>query len=117
MANLKTDSGVVAVEANKTANWYAWNNLMPPPPPSFHIIGEVEVPNPGVDVFLFEHVPQGTNPKILRLDLVLVQRPGVWPQLVVRKQVRFDKYNAIYDQVVIFSDGAPIAEVPVNNIF
>jgi len=52
MKTVRTTSGVVAIQANNTANWYAWNNLQPPGPPSFHLIGDVEVPNPGVDVHL-----------------------------------------------------------------
>ena len=116
MATVTTEAGVVAIDASKTSNWYAWNNLMPPPPPSFHVIGEVEVPNPGVDAFLFEHVPQGINPQIILLDLVLIQRPGIWPQHVVRKQVRFDKWRATYKEVQILLNGTVIADIPVHDI-
>ena len=117
MATIKADSAVLESDGKNTSGWYAWNNLMPPPPPSFHIIGDVEVPNPGVDVSLTERVPQGINPRIILLDLHLIQKPGIWPQIVVRKQVRFDKMRAIYSEADVFSGGTLIAQVPVQDIF
>ena len=74
-----------------TSDWYAWNNAMPPGPTTFHVVGEVEVPNPGVEVFLVPKVPQGISKDILLLDLVLVQRPGIWPQLVMWKRADYEK--------------------------
>ena len=52
--------------------WYARINMMPPPPDDFHVIGEVEVANPGVKAELTKRIPQGINQKILLLDLHLV---------------------------------------------
>lgn len=60
-----------------------WNDTMPPKPDTFHMVGEVQVPNPGVEVLLAPRTPQGINPQTLLLTLLLVQRAGVWPQLVV----------------------------------
>jgi hypothetical protein len=80
------DGGTIAIAQPTTRNWFAWNDLMPPGPPSFHIIGDVQVPNPGVDLLLTERVPQGINPAIILLDLHFIQLPGLWPQMVVTKQ-------------------------------
>lgn len=100
------------------SNWYAWIDLMPPPPNHFHVVGDVMVANPGVDVFLTPKVPQGINPTILLLDLILIQRPGFWPQVLTIKQARFDKVmkDNLYKSVVVFSGDEAIAEMPVDEI-
>lgn len=108
--------GVLPVPGPNTRDWYAWNNLMPPRPDDFHIIGEVETSNLGVDVQLVPKNPQGINRRILLIDLVLVQKPGFWPQIVTWKQARYDKVNATYDGVQIFFDNQQIASIPVDNI-
>jgi plastocyanin len=108
--------GVLSPTPRRTTNWFAWNNLMPPGPPSFHIVGEVQVPNPGVDVLLTERVPQGINPQIILLDLHLVQRPGIWPQHVVNKQAHFEKLRAKYSEATVFMGTSVIADVPVVDI-
>lgn len=108
--------GVLSAGNVATRDWYAWNNVMPPGPHRFHVVGEVEVPNPGVDVLLVPKNPQGINPKILLLDLILIQRPGIWPQLVVWKPARYDKVNVTYDSVQIFCDGNVIANVPAETV-
>ncbi len=87
---------------------------MPPPPDEFHVVGDVEVSNPGVEVLLTPRIPQGINPRILLLDLVLVQRPGIWPQIVVTRRARYDKINGDYDRVNIFLNDAVIADIPVD---
>lgn len=100
----------------QTRDWYAWINLMPPPPDEFHVVGEVYVPNPGVDPFLTPKNPQGINPEILLLDLYLIQRPGIWPRVFVWKQARYDKIvrETRYKQVQIFCDDQLIADIPVH---
>jgi hypothetical protein len=101
----------------KTRDWYAWLNLMPPPPDDFHVVGEVYVPNPGVDPFLTPKNPQGINPQILLLDLYLIQRPGIWPQVFVWKQARYDKIGgARYTQVQVFCGDELIADIPVQEV-
>lgn len=100
----------------QTRDWYAWNNLMPPRPDAFHLVGEVQVPNPGVDVLLVPRNPQGINPQILLIDLVLVQQPGIWPQMVIWKPARYDKVKVTYTNVEIFFDNQSIASIPVDNV-
>lgn len=105
---------VLAVPA--TRDWYAWNDTMPPKPDTFHVVGEVQVPNPGVEVLLVPRNPQGINPKILLLNLVLVQRAGLWPQLVVWKRAHYEKVNAAYTSVQIFSGDEVITTIPVEQV-
>lgn len=113
-----TGGCVVSGSGIATRDWYAWNNLMPPKPDDFHVVGEVQVPNPGVVPMLVPREPQGINPAIFLMDLVLRQRAGVWPQVLTWVPARYDKIimNAIYTQVDIFSDGSNIASVPVHDV-
>lgn len=103
-----------------TRNWYAWINLMPPKPDDFHVTGEVFVGNPGIQAELTPREPQGINPAILLLDLHLVQRPGMWPQVMTWVQARYDLIlsptSQRYTEVEIFSNGASIARVPVDTV-
>lgn len=39
---------VVSCKGSRTRDWYAWNNLMLPKPDDFHVVGEVQVGNPGI---------------------------------------------------------------------
>lgn len=100
-----------------TRNWYAWLNLMPPRPDDFHVVGEVEVGNPGVLAELHERVPQGPVPTTLQLDLHLMQRPGPWPQTVTWTQCRYDRVvlpgMGAWKLVEIFHDGEAIAWIDV----
>lgn len=107
---------VVPCDGVKTSSWYAWNNLMPPKPDDFHVIGQVEVPNPGVEALLSERVPQGINPKILLLDLVLLQKPGVWPRIITTKEARFDKTNVTYSNVEVFCGNHTLANTEVQDV-
>jgi hypothetical protein len=105
------------VELSESKNWYSWINLQPYPN-RFHVIGEVLVPNPGVNTLLLQKVPQGINPNIFLLDLILVQQQGVWPQVTTWVEARYDKFltGSSYNLVQIFFDDTPIAEIPVERI-
>ena len=85
-----SQAGYVA-HAKTSAAWHAWINQMPPGPKSIHVVGDILVSNPGVEAILTMRQPQGINPDILMLDLSLVQKPGVWPQVVTNAQARFDR--------------------------
>lgn len=101
-----------------TRNWYAWINLMPPKPDDFHVVGEVLVGNPGIQAELSMKHPQGINTKILLLDLHLVQRPGIWPQVMTWVQCRYGSIVCpgmdTYEQVQVFHDGEEIASMEVD---
>ncbi len=118
MKEEKTEGSSIPCSDIDSQDWYAWINFMPPPPEEFHVVGEVYVPNPGVDPLLTPRRPQGINPSILLMDLYLYQKPGVWPQVLVWKQVRYDKVvrGKRYTQVQVFCGDQVIAELPVEEI-
>jgi len=104
----------------ETRNWYAWINLMPPKPDDFHVVGDILVGNPGIEAQLSVREPQDTNPNILLLDLHLVQKPGMWNQVMTLVQARFDKVltpnSPMYERVEIFLNNELIEEVPVEEV-
>lgn len=104
----------------KNKNWYAWNNLMPPKPDVFHLIGAVLVANPGVEAVLSYREPQGVNPAILILDLHLVQKPGIWPQVMTWADVRYDKVycpdEPLYSQVEVYEAGKLLVRLDVDTV-
>lgn len=89
---------------------------MPPPPDALHVRGEVAVANPGVDVYLYKKHPQGINAAILLLDLVLVQRPGIWPDVITTKPATYEEVgrNLNYGTIEIHSQGEPPVSIPVE---
>ena len=100
----------------QTENWYAWFDIMPPHPARLHVIGDVQVWNPGVLAVLKRHEPQGINPRILMLDLTLVQIPGYWPQIVTTAHARYDEQadSGAYTSVSVLCEGDMIADIPVE---
>lgn len=119
MTNTKTFKvGAAPCKDTKTRNWYAWNNLQPPKPFSFHMHGEVEVANPGVEPVLVRHNPQGINPGVLLLDLILLQKAGLWPDVLVWKDAPYDEVLSEkgYSGVDILCDGKVLVSVKVEDI-
>lgn len=100
-------------------DWYAWINTMNNPH-DFHVVGEVQVANPGVKAELVERYPQGFNPQILILDLHFIQQPGMWIQPVVTVQTRFEKTLTAktpkYTQVQVMHNDKQIALIDVETI-
>ncbi len=98
-----------------TKDWHAWLNTMPPRPDDFHVVGDVQIPNPGVEANLTMRQPQGINPQILLLDLHLIQKPGLWPQIVSITQARYDRVIVSsthpYTAVQIFYESQQIAYI------
>lgn len=115
----KAETGcVVSCAGTETRCWYAWDNIEPPPPNSFHVTGEVYVSNPGVEVLLVPMSPQGINPSILLMELVLIQRPGVWPSVMMWKTARYDltygSGKSGYEEVNVFCGDEIIADLKVE---
>ena len=106
------------IKVSDTGDWYAWIDKMPPPPNSFHVVGQVLVPNPGVKSILTPKVPQGINPTILLLDLILIQQSGYWPEVVTWVEARYDKIvkGSPYTSVQIFVGSDAIVEIPVDEV-
>ena len=102
----------------RTRHWYAWLDLTPPTPDHLRVTGEVFVANPGVEARLVPHEPQGINPRILMLDLLLCQKPGIWPQHFVWTRAKFKRTgrNLRYDQVDILCGDQIIASIPVEDV-
>ena len=115
---IATQATVIKGENFDKGAWHAWINNFPGGPPSFHVRGEVWVGNPGVEALLFTKYPQGINKDILLLELVLVQKPGVWTQVPVLTEAKYDRAGRkfTYTEVKILSDGNEIASVPVETI-
>jgi hypothetical protein len=101
-----------------TRDWYAWVDLMPPGPKSFHVVGSVLAPTPGYKASMKPAVPQGINPKQLILELELVPLPGNWPQVLTWIEARYDQesFDGDYDEVAIRCGGEILAVVPVEEV-
>lgn len=96
----------------ETADWHAWYDLMPPKPDHLYATGQVIVANPGVEPLLRPHEPPGINPAILMLDLYLCQMPGVWPQVMTQKPVRYEtEISESYMQVHVLGDNTDFAVI------
>jgi hypothetical protein len=112
-----SEAKLVTETAKPTKDWYAWNDLEPPPPFSFHITGSIQVPNPGVLAFLHKRIPQGINSSIILLQLELIQLPGFWPAVMTDRDVRYDEVfssqNQKYATAEIFVGNTVIHKVPV----
>jgi hypothetical protein len=103
-------------EPSNPDSWKATMNKMPPGPNVLHVRGQVTVPNPGVEAFLSRKEPQGIVATILLLDLVLVQKPGEWPQVIVTKLATYQEEGSDlpYKTVEIHAEGQPAVSVPVE---
>lgn len=93
-------------------NWGAWINRMPPGPASLHVVGNLMLSNPGQVPVLKPATPQGTNERVLILDLTMDQKPGMWPQVILPGQARYDAPNYTtkppHSQVTIRTGGQEI---------
>lgn len=116
MQEIIETQAVMICSVEETRDWYAWNNLMPPKPDDFHIVGEVKVNNTLIVPMLFPKEPQGINPEILMLQLVLIQQPGFGLPFITWVQARYDKVKSTYKQVWIFCGDEKIADIPVEDI-
>lgn len=99
-----------------TKEWEAWINLMPGGPSSLIVTGRVETNAGNMVPQLTEAKPQGINPKILILDLAIVQQGDVGTSDVAFRDARFTKPagKGEYTQVEIRFDNAPVALVDVK---
>jgi hypothetical protein len=87
-------------------DWYAWHNRQPPGPQTLYVTGVCTVPDTGWTVELRRHEPQGINPKVLLLDLV-VRKSETYETTAV--SVRYEEAtDFIYDAVTILPDGPSI---------
>ncbi len=71
-------------------NRRAWQNRMPRLP-DIYVTGEVMVGNPGIEAKFIARAPQRINSRVLHMNLHMMQRSGMWPQVMARVLGRFDK--------------------------
>jgi hypothetical protein len=90
----------IPCEGVVTSDWFAWNDVMPPPPNDFHVTGNVEVGNPGVVAALSERSDHDGR---ITLDLELRQKSGQWAQMMTAVEVRFDKDLEGTDRISVAS--------------
>jgi len=99
----------------RSPGWCAWVDKMPPRPNTIHVVGDVLVSNPGVEGVLTMRAPEIGDRDTLKLDLVLIQRPGQWAQLVTQIQARFDRLMPAgicpYQSVAVFLGGTEIVRI------
>ncbi len=90
-------------------HWAAWINRMPPGPAILHVAGECEFPSGGFAVELRRHEPQGFNPKILLLDMIVIPPDGPAPAAITTVEVRYrEETTAGFDFVTILPGGPTI---------
>jgi hypothetical protein len=104
-----------------TSDWYAWVNRMPGPGavPTLLVTGSVTLPTPGYDVSLVRVPAPAAQPRQLILRLEVRRLPGVWPQVVTTKSVRYEEspYKDAYDRVIIQLPGGGVARLNIDETF
>jgi hypothetical protein len=81
----------VVSTTEENVGWWAIEDRMPPGPPRLRVVGKLLAPTTGFKATLEPTVPQGINPRILMLDLLVTPPSGVEPQVITPLSVRFEK--------------------------
>ena len=84
--------------------WTAIHDHMPGPDmkPTLRVMGVCDMPHPGYRCRLQVHLPQGTNPQDLLLDLIVQEVPGNWPRVMWPCGLLFESETELeYDTVSI----------------
>lgn len=93
--------------------WYAWINTQPVGPARIHVVGSIEVGNPGVEVHLTKRSTK--EPTTLTLDISLYQKPGNWIQRVTCAPANYDEVlpgkPQAYTAIHIFHGADLIAKI------
>ncbi len=103
-------------------NWYAWIDTQPVRPPKLMVVGDVSVPSGGYSVALEMRTPQGFNPSILLLDLIVTPPPpgSIVTQAFVCHQVRFERIltpcDTHYTSVTVHQRGEDSDEFVVTDL-
>jgi hypothetical protein len=89
--------------------WAAWENHQPPERARLIVTAECILPTPGHTLELRPHIPQGFNPRILLLDLVVHAPKGPTLQVLTPVQLRYEQpADGRYDSVAILPDGLTV---------
>lgn len=102
----KPGSKAGAASQGKCTGWKAWEDQMPPGPPTLHVIGKCLFPTHGYKVRLKKAVPQGINPKILLLVKVVTAPRGPVIQVPQVVEVHYKQRvtKGQYKQVTILPE-------------
>jgi hypothetical protein len=91
------------------SNWKAWQNRMPMAMPTINVVGTCTFPTPGYKAKLVKAVPQGFNPAILLLRLMITKSSGPIIQPTKKVEVRYTaKTGALFTHVTILPDGVTV---------
>jgi hypothetical protein len=113
---IRYEGGLAEAEAKDQAEEERFRNFsavqdVPPQKTLFlHVSGDVLVGNPGVEAKLVYAIPQGMNPDILLLRLILIQRPGMWTQVMTWAPASYTTMlmkHGQYTQVQLIHDHIP----------
>jgi hypothetical protein len=92
-----------AYVSNRCGKWYAWHDFSEGATPTLYVTGECLADVPGLAVSLQRSVRQGSNPRVLVLDKVLVAQSGAMNSR--RIDVRYEEPTITrYTQVHIQPD-------------
>jgi hypothetical protein len=115
-----TPTASMVPELINTSGWASSCNKKLPNPDEFQVHGTVELPNPLWTAKLIATIPQGLNPEILMLDIVLSRKNGpiVGPQVVVQQNVQYERTmnDCPYKKVHVFYNKQLIADIPVKEV-
>lgn len=102
----RPDTPRTAARPYTTKEWSAWCDTMPPGPPRLHVRGKVEFTTGGYKAELVRAEPQGINPAILLLDLMITApTDDVVTQPIDVQEVCYDEEaDGCYQQVQIRPD-------------
>jgi len=100
--------------APPTSNWHAWHDWMPGKPPTLHVVGVVRCPSAGYTVTLKPAAPQGINPAIYILELVVTPPTQTAAQVVTDVPVHYSEQTSVrYTEVFIVPENI---RVPVMDV-
>lgn len=103
----------------QTRKWSGAIDKMPMGAPRFHLRGEIYVGNEGMEATLSPAATSGIGPRILILELSLVQHPGYFPQVLRWVEVRYDEIPAAAEwaEVRIRYNGNIVGVVAVKTVY
>jgi hypothetical protein len=97
-----------------TKDFVAFVNAEPGSPQTLIVTGTVQLASPAYAARLVPANPQGFNPRILLMNLVVTKiTENPVPAVVVERQVRFTAANTNYERVTILGAG-PGLDLPVT---
>jgi len=101
--------------AAPTANWHAWHDWMPGKPPTLHVVGVVRCPTAGYTVTLKPAAPQGINPAIYILELVVTPPTQPAAQVVTDVPVHYSEHTSVrYTEVFIIPQNIGVTVIDVS---